>query len=264
MHSKRIEFEKLANTRDLGGMIGAGGKKVRPGKLYRSGQLTFADPKDIEKLSGLIEISVDFRTVQECLEKKEPEIPGVAYCHLPILEEERAGVARDNRSFAEVREKMLQDENIALNYMSQTYKEFIVNDYSVGQYEKFVRMLLEEHQKGVLWHCTAGKDRAGFGTIIVQEILGISRDDIIDDYLYTNVCLEQEIQSITESVCSMEGIDHQKASKAIFYVFGADESYLRTLYKTVEENYGNFQNYLRSALHITPEEQSKFRDMYLE
>jgi len=30
------------------------------------------------------------------------------------------------------------------------------------------------------------------------------------------------------------------------------------------EKYGNFQNYLNKALHITPEEQAKFRDMYLE
>lgn len=264
MYSKRIEFEKLANTRDLGGMVGAGGKKVRPGKLYRSGHLFFASPKDLEKLSEMIEISVDFRSVQECLEKGEPVIPGVTYYHLPILEEERAGVTRDKKSFAEVREKMLQDESIALNYMSQTYQDFIVNEHSVSQYEKFIRLLLEDHQKGVLWHCTAGKDRAGFGTIIVQELLGISREDIIEDYLYTNVCLEQEIQSLTESICSIEGVDREKASKALFYVFGADASYLGTLYETVAEKYGNFQNYLNKALHITPEEQAKFREMYLE
>ena len=43
MLSRKIEFEKLLNTRDLGGMTGSDGRKIKPGKLYRkpSGRLAF-------------------------------------------------------------------------------------------------------------------------------------------------------------------------------------------------------------------------------
>ena len=43
MLSQRIEFEKLLNTRDLGGMMAADGRKIKTGKLYRSGHLLQID-----------------------------------------------------------------------------------------------------------------------------------------------------------------------------------------------------------------------------
>ncbi len=263
MLSQRIEFEKLSNTRDLGGMTGADGRKVLPGKLYRSGHLFAASSKDLEKLAELIELSIDFRSNQECQEKPEPAISGVKYCHLPILDERRSGVTRDKESFAEVREKMVQDEGIALKYMSKTYDGFITNEHSVSQYERFAHMLLENHSKGILWHCTAGKDRAGFATVIVQELLGISRQDIIEDYLYTNVCLAQEIKDLTAMILSMPGIKADAAVKAVNFIFAANIEFINTAYAAVEEHYGTFENYLREALHVTPEEQEKIRDIYL-
>lgn len=264
MISQKISFEKLLNTRDLGGMTGAGGRKVVRGKLYRSGHLYPASPNDLEKLSGLIDTSVDFRTEQECTEKPEPVIPGVTHIYLPIFEESRAGVTRDKDSFAEVRRKMLRDAKTALHYMTQTYEDLILNAYSAGQYERFVRLLLEDHPKGILWHCTAGKDRAGFASVIVQELLGISREDIAADYIYTNVCLKPEIDALTEAVSAMQGIDPEVATEGMRYIFAAHESYLTMVYDTVESHYGTFENYLRTALHITPAEQNQLRERYLE
>lgn len=264
MISQRIEFENLLNTRDLGGMTGADGRKIRSGKLYRSGHLFAATPKDLETLSGMIDTSVDFRSNQELIEKPEHPMPGVRYLHIPILDERNAGVERDENSFAEVRRRMIHDSNIAKGYMTRTYEGFISNDHSVSQYERFIRMLMEDHPKGVLWHCTAGKDRAGFATIIVQELLGVSREDIREDYLFTNICLEPEITDLTREVLKIPGVDPDVASRSVSYIFAAHEDYLDTVYQELDKKYGGFPNYLREALHITKDEQERFRDMYLE
>ena len=265
MHSRRIEFERLLNTRDLGGMTGADGRKIRPGKLYRSGHLFAASENDLKKLSEMIELSVDFRTRQECAEKPEPSIPDVVSLYNPIFEERRAGVTRDEDSFAEVLKGMMQDAEIARRYMCGSYEGFITNSYCAGQYERFVRMLLQEHQKGVLWHCTAGKDRAGFGTVIVQELLGVSREDIREDYLLTNVCLEPETIRLKKMIFREHPeVDPGIADKAISYVFEAHIDYLNAAYAAVEKHYGSFYNYLAEALHITPAERELLREMYLE
>ena len=265
MLSRKIEFEKLLNTRDLGGMTGSDGRKIKPRKLYRSGHLSFASENDLKKLSGLIELSVDFRTDKECAEKPEPSMADVVCCYNPIFEEQRAGVTRDQDSFAEVLKNMLYDSEIARRYMSASYEGFITNKYSVGQYERFIRMLLQEHQKGVLWHCTAGKDRTGFATVIIQELLGVSRDDIREDYLLTNACLKPETLQLIQMVLSKNPqVDPGIAEKALSYVFEAHIPYLDAAYAAAEREYGSFGNYLTEALHITPADREKFRDMYLE
>lgn len=264
MISQPIAFEKLLNTRDLGGMTGTDGRKVRPGKLYRSGHLFGASPADLEKLSGMIDLSVDFRSVQECSEKPEPAISGVTHLHIPILEEQRAGVTRDEDSFAVVRKTMMGDSSIARTYMMKTYIGFITNPHSLSGYERFIRLLLEDHEKGILWHCTAGKDRAGFGTVIVQELLGVSREDIEADYMLTNVCLEPEIRYLTDLVRSQPGVDPDVAADSISYIFSAKMEYLQAAYAAVEEHFGSFDAYLTEALHLTPDERSRFQDLYLE
>ncbi|MBR6088506.1 MAG: tyrosine-protein phosphatase [Anaerolineaceae bacterium] len=263
MLSRRIDFEKLLNTRDLGGMTGADGRKIKPGKLYRSGHLYGASAGDLEKLAGMIELSVDFRTSREIGEKPEPKIPGVTYVCNPIFGEQRAGVTRDEDSFLLVMKNMVHDAEIARNYMCESYVGFVTNQYSVSQYERFIRLLLEDHQKGVLWHCTAGKDRAGFGTIIVQEILGVSRDDILNDYLMTNICLKPETMSLREMFRNQEEYDSEIAITGLSYIFEAKTDYLNTAYDMVRKHYGTFENYIRDALHITPDEQEKLRAMYL-
>lgn len=263
MVSQRLDFERLLNTRDLGGMTGADGRKIREGKLYRSGHLFGASAGDLERIGNLIDVSVDFRSVAECSEKPEPFIAGVQQLHLPVFDENAAGVERDEDSFTVVREKMLKDASVAKRYMYRAYEGFIRNDHSIRQYGRFVRCLLEEHEKGILWHCTAGKDRAGFGTIIVQELLGVDRKSIREDYLYTNVCLEEDIKNLANMLMSIAGVDKSIAAEAVGYVFAANNDYIDLIYKDVESMWGSFDGYLEKGLRITAAERRKLRDMYL-
>ena len=65
MTSRHLEFDRLPNTRDLGGMTAYGGRTIMPGRLVRSGQLFDITSSDSEKLSDLVDTVVDFRTEQE-------------------------------------------------------------------------------------------------------------------------------------------------------------------------------------------------------
>ncbi len=261
--SRQILFETLRNTRDLGGMTGADGRKIRPGKLIRSGYLSGASEEDREKLAGLVDTIADFRTDQECAEKPEPVIEGIRSLRFPILDEQKAGVTRDEDSYEAVRKNMLDNAGIARKYMCGIYSDFVMNAHSRSMYERFVRMLLEDHRKGVLWHCTAGKDRAGFGTVIVQELLGVSRADIMEDYLMTNVYLEPEIQELSAGILKVRGTVSSEAEKALRYMFAAWREYLDAAYERVTEFYGDFDGYLAEGLHITPAERERLRELYL-
>ena len=53
MLSRHIDFEGMSNVRDLGGMTGADGKKIKSGLLFRSDQLHSATKADQEKLKEI-------------------------------------------------------------------------------------------------------------------------------------------------------------------------------------------------------------------
>ncbi|MBQ8995972.1 MAG: tyrosine-protein phosphatase [Oscillospiraceae bacterium] len=261
--SCKISFEGLNNTRDLGGMRTKQGQHILPGKLIRSGQLHSATEKDISVLSVDLALVVDFRTEQERVEKPDPYMAGVINLHLPVFESLAAGVTREEKSDAEAFAMVSSDPQKACQYMLETYIGFVTNDFSVSQYSKFVRLLLEPRDKAVLWHCTAGKDRAGFASVIVQELLGVGRDDIFADYLKTNEYLKTEVGRLLEIFGQNMGAPDEKTTKSLDYLFGAHEEYLAGIYEKVEELYGGFDSFLTDGLKICPDEIERFRRMYL-
>ena len=53
-------------------------------------------------------------------------------------------------------------------------------------YGDFLRDLASTDNLPVLFHCTAGKDRAGFAAALTLLALGVPRDVVMEDYLLTN------------------------------------------------------------------------------
>ena len=72
MLSRHIDFEGMSNVRDLGGMTGAAGKKIKSGLLFRSDQLHSATKADQEKLKEIgVKYIVDLRNIREYTEQPD-------------------------------------------------------------------------------------------------------------------------------------------------------------------------------------------------
>ena len=262
--SNQLKLNGLNNTRDLCGMRGADGRKIRSGKLIRSGHLFFADASDLNVLKETVGMIVDFRTARERKEKPDPVIPGVRYMELPVLTESTAGITREEDSDRRAMTASMRDPDTANEYMCGMYRTIGSSDYCAKQYEQFVKLLLEEREKALLWHCTAGKDRAGFGAVIVQELLGVSREDIYEDYLMTNTYLKEEIDSLIGQLMEMLNSTGPQSEHAMRILFGAEPEYLNALYQALEETYGGMDRYLRDILHVSDEDRERLRELYLE
>jgi protein-tyrosine phosphatase len=105
-----------------------------------------------------------------------------------------------------------------------------------------------ENEHATLWHCTAGKDRAGLATVIVLEILGVDRGLIIDDYLLTQTYLKPEVD---ELIVLLTEADPTLDPDLLRIFFGTDREYIQTVYKVVEETYGNFDAFVHTGLQVT-------------
>ena len=262
MTGQRIDFEKLNNARDLGGMPAADGRKIKLHKLIRSGHLVGMTEPDMNILSGMVGHIVDFRTETETREKPDPEIPGIEYHRMPIFDELTAGITREESADASLK-KLIFDPKGARQYMINTYLGFVTGKKAIQEYAKFFDLLSIPHEKAVLWHCTAGKDRAGFAAVLVQKILGVNDADIMEDYLYTNECLETETAMLTEMIAKQAGKDTPEMREAIGYLFGAKEEYLMALYKKAEEIYGGLDGYIETGLGMDGMKREQLRDIYL-
>ena len=188
---------------------------------------------------------------------------GVRYVHLPAVDDLMAGVTRDKQSDEEALRMLMVAPDLARDYMCMLYEKFLTESFSIRQYKKFIRLLMEDHEKAVLWHCTAGKDRAGFATIIILEILGVSREQILEDYLKTNPAMEAEISRLTQMMTA-RGADPVSSEAAVRYLWGALPIYVETIYKKADEVYGGFDGFIRDGLGISNHEKELIRDRYLE
>ena len=245
----RLELEGLNNTRDLGGMVTKDGLVIRPNRLLRSGMLYGATPDDLKVLKkhGVTKI-VDFRTGQEIKEKPDPFLEGVTYIHLPAFEQINPGLTRDKRSDQKAihQSKTSNVKNIK-QVMIEMYEKLVTDAHSVRQYRRFIHEVME-NEHATLWHCTAGKDRAGLATVIVLEILGVDRGLIIDDYLLTQTYLKPEVD---ELIVLLTEADPTLDPDLLRIFFGTDREYIQTVYKVVEETYGNFDAFVHTGLQVT-------------
>ncbi len=265
MPSKPLEFEELRNTRDLGGMTAAGGFIV-PGKLIRSGNLIDASPADIKRLAELACCVVDLRNAGERSERPDPKIPRVKYISNPILAERTAGISKEEGSDEEAARVLMLDFEKARAHMSDLYRQFVSSPYSIAQYRAFVDILLKHcsGRKAVLWHCTAGKDRAGTAAVILEEILGVPREDIRADYMATNVYLERDIVALSRMLHAKLGLEPGSADAAMRCHFGAREDYIDALYDECEKRWGGMQGFIENGLGVTSAETARLRRYYIE
>ena len=263
-----IEFEGLYNVRDLGGMRTRDGRAVRSGLLLRGDQPFEATENDKRKIVELgVRTLIDFRSLTEHEEKPDPTIPGVRNVYLPIIEDVRAGITRGKKGDKALMKMLAEGHDISPSFVDEhmggMYRVFVEDDFANTQYAAFIDVVLEQAEAGgaTLWHCTAGKDRAGFATVTLLEALGVPRDDVVADYLRTNESLVHVVEKLMAMFGSHLPSDNARESLRRFFL--ADENYLAAAYAAADERYGSFEAFLAEALHVDDAKRAKLQELLL-
>ena len=270
--SRKLALNKLNNTRDLGGIRTVDGRRIRCGRLFRSGQLYFADEEDRRTLAQLhLRRIYDFRSGEERIEKPDPVIEGAENLHLPVVRDLAAGITRDENSdrkaVDEIIGRSLSDPAYAVRYMSEMYDDLVQDSRSNFYYSRFLedaaRTLCSVPGSAVLWHCTAGKDRAGFAAVLMLEALGVDRAAIMEDYLSTNAYLAGEVGRLLTEIGTAQKLD-SSGETAIRCLFGAREEYLDAAYRRVQIRWGSMDRFLQQGLGLTDSARQQLREHLLE
>lgn len=264
----RIELEGLLNVRDLGGIVGIDGRKIKPGRIIRSDNLSTATEKDCIKLKeyGLKKI-VDFRTEDEIISSPDKEICGAVWINNPILKSLTAGITRKEDKKAKDLKEILLNFSLELgekgkSWLADLYIPLVSDEFSLNGYKHFLDILKENKDGAVLYHCSAGKDRVGIGTMIFLSALGVSRNDIVKDYLLTNESYRHVINEAIE-LGKSRGVK-QTILDTIEPLSGVDISYIERAFHIIDTVHGGIDGFLKNRLGLTDEYIKDLQNNYLE
>lgn len=175
-----VPLQGCSNLRDLGGYRAADGRRVRRGQVFRSASLAHLTEADLALFGTLgIRTVCDLRGVRESglAPTRLPGTDAPDVLTLPI--EPRVGASlRDLLR----REEATGEDTYAL--LQATYLTYAGEH--LPRYRALFALLLEDGRWPLLFHCSAGKDRTGFGAALLLTALGVPRETVIADYLATN------------------------------------------------------------------------------
>ena len=110
---------------------------------------------------------------------------------------------------------------------------------------------LIENQEPTLFHCTAGKDRAGFAAALVLLAVGVPEKIVIEDYMKTNKYTEETIQDYINKInlYSLGSVD----AEILRPLLGVEERFIRAALDEIKQKYGSVENFIRDELKIRDE-----------
>lgn len=248
-------FSGAKNFRDLGGYPVADGRSVRWGVLFRSGSLHKLTGADMKKFQALnIRTVLDFRAGHET-EKRADKLPeGVRYVNLPMKDS-------STKVWHEARDEMVKNMRRLdpAEYMIRTNVELAT--VFTPEYGRFFQEILESNGNPFLFHCAAGKDRAGFAAAVLLTILGAPRSVVMQDYLLTNRYLLDAHRWNLWLAVLLKG---RKFVEGVRGFMRADERYLSAAFAALEREHGSFEGYVRQGLALTERDVERLKRLYLE
>ncbi len=255
-----LPLNSVFNTRDLGGIKAEDGRHILPRQLLRSGDLYHLSESDVRFLEEECHLStvLDFRTEAERRQKPDTVMDKVTYINHPILEEETLGISRESG----LEEMIINMNGDPENYMMTMYQQLVLNSRCKSQYAEFFHYLInQEKDRAILWHCSAGKDRAGVASMLLLAALGVPRGAILDDYMRTNTCLYKELEytmRYMEAKGCLEAVLNRMRT-----MLSAKECYLQSAMDTIQMEYGSMERYLRQEMYLSARKLNQLKDRYL-
>lgn len=244
-------FDGLPNFRDMGGVETRNGRKVKPGLLFRSGELSGLSDKDKDYLINELHLKtiIDYRDLGEVDRHPTPVLEGVTNIHVPASRAIISLTSMESMNEA----NMLQYFN--LEVFTEFYKNLPVNNPA---YKELVKQLQNGGQP-ILQHCSAGKDRTGIGAFITFLILDVPIKKIVTDFLLTNDYVKKNppywLKAVEENISDPEILD---------VIVGVKPQYMFYAYDEILNHYDTIADYLLDTYGIDEQERKRIQDIYLD
>jgi len=226
-YPRHIRFEAVFNFRDLGGYWTRGGQTVAWRRLFRSSELHHMTSHDIIQFKEEIRLRsvIDLRSSRQL----EPFSPlnevGVEYYNIPLID-------RGND-----KENVNQD----FSNMGEVYSYLVRHEEFSRRVVEALEIIAEPDNLPLVFHCSAGKDRTGVLTAIVLGILGVTDEDIIEDYTLTAPYMKELINRWNNDPKAAEALENVPD-----YLLEASPESMTFFLSTLKREYGSVRGYIEA------------------
>jgi protein-tyrosine phosphatase len=235
MRDRDIDIEGMVNVRDLGGL------RTRTGQVTKHGVIVRGDaPHRISNRSRQqmidrgLQTVIDMRYAHELAQRPNRFAghPQVDFKHIPLyVETSYMGMIRQIRDLGGWYCTIIDQGGVPIRTILRTLA----------------------HAPGTtLLHCYIGKDRTGILTALLLQLVGVSDEDIVDDYAQSH----QNVQAINDEIQSVRPFFVPKAQ--FENLIAAKHEYINTLLTHLATTYTDAAGYMQS-IGVTNEEVAAIR-----
>ena len=205
-------LETTFNTRDLGGHKTKESKTTIFNRIYRSdyGPKSL-NQKDINFLvSNNITMFIDMREKEKINSNHNnfEKINNFKYINYPIVEGSQIPKSI---------------EGVPKSYLEIACSKNIKN----------ILEIIANSENGVMYFCSAGKDRTGVITAIIFMLCEVEEEEIIKDYMISKECLKEKFKEIKENYPNID-----------LNIVIPHETYIINFMNLFYKRFGNVSNYM--------------------
>ncbi|MFP3750631.1 tyrosine-protein phosphatase [Bacillus altitudinis] len=256
MNEHSIQFSKLANFREVGGLQTTDQMVIKQGMIYRSADLSRLTKQDILTFSTLgIQTICDLRTSSERKSHPPKIMEHDKIVHIPMQPDSM--MPSKWTMF-----RMLIAEGKSLSFtpiMKDVYQSMLYERKK--EIQQLFTLLSDEKNYPLMLHCTSGKDRTGFLSALIQLAAGVPVHTVLSEYMRSNEGVKMLVKRQERFVRMMSL--YRVSKEQIQPLLGVQQDYLEDVLNEMMDTYGSAERYLLEACDIPKAQLLKMKNILL-
>jgi protein-tyrosine phosphatase len=247
---RHVALDGAVNVRDIGGYRTSYGLHVSGGRLFRGDALSRLSGSDLERLERLgLRIVIDFRTQGEILLSGADRLPfGVELVSLPVGGGDLGAIYELIAAGDHEQQRRELGGGRAASLMVEINRGFVTDARQREAFGAAVRLACSAGRLPLLYHCSGGKDRAGWMTAIVLTALGVPREVVLRDYLLSNDFHRIEYQKLRYDLVKTGIVADPDLLRPIME---QSATYLGAAFQEAERSYSSFGRFVARGLEVS-------------
>jgi protein-tyrosine phosphatase len=239
---RHVRLARVHNLRDVGGYRTVDGRMVAWGRLYRSDSLAKLEGDDLRRFQKLgIRTVIDLRYPDEIGRNgRVPDLPGLTFYNFSV----------EHRPY----DQTIIDPSVApAPFFADRYAEVALD--GVVELRQTLEVIAGTGELPLLFHCHAGKDRTGIVAALVLSLVGVGRDDVVEDFALSNLATSRFLADRLQQgrpIPEWPGFARAPAEA------------MRGFLLELDERYGSIRDYARHELGLTEDVLDALADRLLQ